>query len=369
MIITTKREELLKPLLLVGNVVQRRQTLPILSNVLLRGDAGGHLELVATDLEVEIRARAAVEVQDPGEITLPARKLMDICRALPDGADIRLEIEGERATLRSGRGRYSLGTLPAADYPTIEPSGAAQALALPSGVLRRLMEKTQFAMAQQDVRYYLNGMLFEFAGKRLRTVATDGHRLALCEVMLGEDSGLDSQLILPRKAVLELTRFLGEPDEEADVGLDIGSSHIKVTIGDLEFTSKLVDGRFPDYQRVIPVSAPRLVQADRDALRAALGRTAILSNEKYRGIRLTLTPGMMKLEAHNPEQDMAEEEVEIEYDGDELVVGFNVGYLLDALAALEADAVTLSLTDGSSSCVMTAEAEAGAKYVVMPMRL
>jgi len=369
MIITAQREELLKPLMQVGNVVQRRQTLPILSNVLLQVDADGRLQLTATDLEVEIRTNTRVQSTGAFEVTLPARKLIDICRALPEGAEVKLDLEGERAVLRSGRGRYSLGTLPAADYPSIEPTGTAQKLRLPCGDIRRLFEKTQFAMAQQDVRYYLNGLLLELAGKRLRAVATDGHRLAVCEASLAEEAGFDTQIILPRKAVLELARLLGEPDAETVIELEIGSSHALVALPDITFITKLVDGRFPDYQRVIPIAAPKLIRADRSGLRAALGRTAILSNEKYRGIRLTLDAGTLRLEAHNPEQDMAEEEIEVDYDGEELVIGFNVGYLLDAMAALDGDEVVLALTDSSSSCLLTSDTDVGARYVVMPMRL
>jgi DNA polymerase III subunit beta len=220
-------------------------------------------------------------------------------------------------------------------------------------------------MAQQDVRYYLNGMLLESDPKMLRTVATDGHRLALCEMELGL-KGKNQQIIVPRKGVLELQRLLGG---EGAVSVTVGTNHIRAQIGDIRFTSKLIDGRFPEYGRVIPNKPPRVVLADREVLRAALHRTAILSNEKYRGIRLTLRSGSMTIQAHNPEQEEAVEEIEVTYEGEEIEVGFNVNYLLDALAAVDGSEVELGLTDGNSSCLVHAPGSTSARYVVMPMRL
>ena len=243
-----------------------------------------------------------------------------------------------------------LATLPAADFPVIDELAQQQVLKVPQADLRRLLDKTHFSMAQQDVRYYLNGMLLETDGKMLRTVATDGHRLALCEMDL-PSKATGQQVIVPRKGVLELQRLLGT---EGDVQITIGSNHIRAQIGDVRFTSKLIDGRFPEYSRVIPAASPKAVVADREVLRAALQRTAILANEKYRGIRLALKKNSLTLQAHNPEQEEAEEQVEVSYKGDELEVGFNVSYLLDALAAVDGNEVEIGVTDGNSSCLVRA---------------
>jgi len=241
-----------------------------------------------------------------------------------------------------------------------------QTLQISQGELRRLLDKTHFSMAQQDVRYYLNGMLLETDGKVLRTVATDGHRLALCEAKLTAEARGSAQVIVPRKGVLELQRILGN---EGDVEVVLGGNHIRLTIGAIRFTSKLIDGRFPEYSRVIPVNPPRVIQTDRSGLRAALQRTAILSNEKYRGIRLALRENLLTIQAHNPEQEEAEEEVEISYSGEEMEVGFNVNYLLDALGAIDTDAVEIGLMDSNSSCLIYSPGVLAARYVVMPMRL
>lgn len=364
--ISANRDDLLKPLQQVVGVVERRQTLPILANVLIAVN-DNDLSLTATDLEVELRTHAPIEARGETEFTLPARKLMDICKALPDGVPVTLETEGDKATLRSGRGRYTLGMLPAQDYPTIEPAQAAEKLPLPVGVLKRLIDKTQFAMAQQDVRYYLNGLLLEIRSGRVRAVATDGHRLALCDAEFAGATGMDLQVILPRKAVIELSRLLTESGEEAE--LEISNSHLRVHLGKTSFTTKLIDGRFPDYERVMPSGETSLMHADRDELRQALARTAILSNEKYRGIRFRLENGLLHLQAHNPEQDEAEEEVEVDYQGAEMTIGFNVGYLLDVLGVLDGDQVQMAVIDSNSSSLLTQKDSAECRYVVMPMRL
>ncbi len=359
------REAILSPLQAVIGVVERRQTMPILANVLITGRED-QLSLTATDLEVELVARATVTLQQSGEITVPGRKFLDIIRALPEKAAVTVSVEGERAIVKSGKSRFTLTTLPASDFPTIEDIRAQQTLRLEQGMLRRLLDKTHFSMAQQDVRYYLNGMLLEVAGNVLRTVATDGHRLAFCETALEPPSTSAQQVIVPRKGVLELQRLAGG---EGMVELAIGTNHIRAQIGDIRFTSKLIDGRFPEYSRVIPADPPKRVHADRELLRAALQRAAILSNEKYRGIRLALRPKLLVLQAHNPEQEEAEEELEVAYDGDEVEIGFNVNYLLDALAAVDGGEVALGLTDANNSCLLTTPGVMTTKYVVMPMRL
>jgi DNA polymerase-3 subunit beta len=359
------REAILSPLQAVIGVVERRQTMPILANVLVTG-RDDQLSLTATDLEVELVARTKVTLQQAGEITLPGRKLLDIVRALPEKAVVTVSIEGERATVRSGKSRFTLTTLPASDFPTVEDIRAQQTLRIEQQMLRRLLDKTHFSMAQQDVRYYLNGMLLEIAGNVLRTVATDGHRLAYCETTLDAAAATAQQVIVPRKGVLELQRLLGG---DGPVDVAVGSNHVRAQIGDIRFTSKLIDGRFPEYGRVIPADPPKQIKADRDMLRAALQRAAILSNEKYRGIRLALKANVLLLQSHNPEQEEAEEELEIAYSGDEVEIGFNVNYLLDALAAVDGGEVQIGLTDANNSCLLSAPEVLTAKYVVMPMRL
>ena len=359
------REAILTPLQAVIGVVERRQTMPILANVHIAG-RGDELSLTATDLEVELVAKAKVSLQQAGEITVPARKLLDIVRALPDQATVTFSVEGERAIVRSGKSRFTLTTLPASDFPTIEDIKSDQSITIAQAALKRLLEKTHFSMAQQDVRYYLNGMLLEVADKLLRTVATDGHRLAYCEAELDKGGSGLQQVIVPRKGVLELQRLLGN---EGSVDLAIGSNHVRATIGEIRFTSKLIDGRFPEYGRVIPANPPRQVKADRDVLRSALQRAAILSNEKYRGIRLAVKANSLILQSHNPEQEEAEEEIEVNYGGEEVEIGFNVNYLLEALAAVDGGEVELGLTDANNSCLLTSPTVASAKYVVMPMRL
>ncbi len=363
--LTASREDLLGPLQSVIGVVERRQTMPVLANVLLAA-RDNKLSITGTDLEVELVASTQVSVQQSGDITIPGRKLLDIFRSLPEKTSITLATDGERVSLRAGRSRFTLTSLPAAEFPLVEEINAQQTLNVAQGEFRRLIDKTHFSMAQQDVRYYLNGLLLETDGTALRAVATDGHRLALAEMALeGKAKGMH-QVIVPRKGVLELQRILGT---EGTIELAVGTNHIRAQIGDIRFTSKLIDGRFPEYGRVIPASPPRMVEADRETLRQALQRTAILSNEKYRGIRLTARPDLLTIQAHNPEQEEAEDQVEVSYKGEEVEIGFNVNYLLDALSAIDGDKVEIGLTDSNSSCLIHAPGTAHTRYVVMPMRL
>jgi len=363
--LTATREDILGPVQNVIGVVERRQTMPVLSNVLLSA-RNGKLAVTGTDLEVELVSAIALTVQTPGDITVPGRKLLDILRALPEGVSVTLAVEGDRLVVRAGRSRFTLSTLPAAEFPLVEEINAQQVLRLPQAEFRKLIDKTHFSMAQQDVRYYLNGMLLESEGGRLRAVSTDGHRLALCEANLAERVTGKQQVILPRKGVLELQRMLGE---SGDMELSVGTNHVRCQIGEIRFTSKLIDGRFPEYSRVIPMNANRIIDADRGILRQSLQRTAILSNEKYRGIRLNIKPGVLTLQAHNPEQEEAEDQIEVTYEGEEIEIGFNVTYLLDALSAIDTERVNIALTDANSSCLITAATADGARYVVMPMRL
>jgi DNA polymerase-3 subunit beta len=361
-----QREALLKPLQRVVSVVERRQTLPVLANLLVKV-ADGKLSLTGTDLEVEMVATTDAEKLTEGEITIPARKLFDIVRALPDGAKIDVKLNGDRVALNAGRSRFTLTTLPASEFPTVDEIELVEKVSLPEDVLRDLMERTSFAMANQDVRYYLNGMLLDLQEHTLRCVATDGHRLAMKETELQTSVTTRRQIIIPRKGVNELVGLLEAGDGQVE--LEFGRNHLRVRRGDVVFTSKLIDGRFPDYEAVIPLGADKTATLDREVLRGALQRAAILSNEKYRGVRLELSPGKLRIVAHNPEQEEAVEEVEAETHVSDLAVGFNVGYLLDALAALRGDKARLSLRDAQSSCLVQEFDNEHARHVIMPLRL
>lgn len=360
------REVLLSAMSKVGGVIERRQTLPILGNVLVVG-VDDSVQVTGTDLEVEVRTRFSAGVKQAGEVTLPARKLTDICRAVPEGVEIRLKAEGDRMVVTAGKSRFILSTLPADNFPVMECGGGEQRIEIGQGILKRLLERTAFAMAHQDVRYYLNGLLIEVRNDRLIAVATDGHRLAKVEEHLELDVAEQMQIILPRKSVLELSRLLGT--EEETVLVDVSPKSFRAITGDTGLTSKVIDGRYPEYERVIPRSADRVSRVDRDALRLALLRTVILSNEKYRGVRLGFEPGRLRLQAHNPEQEEAEDEVEIDYTQEPTTIGFNAGYLLDVLNVLSDRDVEISFSDSTGSAVVRNKGRDEETYVVMPMRL
>ncbi len=365
---TINREALLKPLQNVVGVVERRHTLPILSNVLLTIE-NQTLKLTATDLEVELVALVELDAAaEACETTVPARKLLDICKTLPNETSLQFEIKEHKVVLKSAKSRFSLSTLPANDFPSLEESVGTVEFSISPSKLQNLIDSTSFAMAQQDVRYYLNGMLIEARPSALKAIATDGHRLALCEESCdigGED--FVSQVIVPRKGIQELSRLF-EDDEE--VSVIIGSHHIRVVGSVLTFTSKLVDGKFPDYNRVLPAVSENIMTCNREALRQALNRTSILSNEKYRGIRLQFGQNNLALYANNPEQEEAEEQVDVDYSGAEMEVGFNVSYLLDVLSVLKDEKVSMSLADSNSSVLITGvNSTDKVAYVVMPMRL
>jgi DNA polymerase-3 subunit beta len=364
--LTVGRNELLSALSSVIGVVERRQTLPVLSNFLLE-TREDELVVTGTDLEIELQAKARVQNIAPGRATVPARKLFDICRGLPEGAEISIDIAGEKATVKSGRSRYSLSCLKAEEFPAMGRVVDGRALTLPRRELKSLIERTQFAMAQQDVRYYLNGMLLEVGPRRVRTVATDGHRLALSELGMETGAKDTTQVIVPRKAVLELQRLLEPTDEPVTVR--VSANQIEADLDSVRLTAKLIDGRFPDYERVVPDSGDKKLQADRDTVRRALARTAILSNEKFRGVRLTLEGSKLVLQTHNPEHEEAEEELEVAYTGGPLEIGFNVNYLMDALAALGGEQFVMELKNADSSGLIHADGDLSSKYVVMPMRL
>ncbi len=361
-----ERSRLLPILQIVIGVVERRQPLPILANILL-SITTDQLQISASDMEVELVSSIKLKTQGKAELTLPARKLLDICRALPEDASIRITISGVRVQILSGKSRFTLASLPPHEYPVIEMQETAAEFAITQESLKDLLEKTAFSMAQQDVRYYLNGLLLELSQNGIRAVATDGHRLALCDIDMPMKVKEKTQIIIPRKGVMELIKHLANKDEE--VSVKISNNHIRVVFSDLVFTSKLVDGKFPDYDRVVPEIGKSVVLADRELLRQSLTRASILSNEKYRGVRILLEKGKLRALAHNPEQEEAEEEVEVEYDGQEMEIGFNVSYLLDALAIIKTKKVRITVKDPNSSCLLLPEEDNRCKYVVMPMRL
>lgn len=361
------REDLLKPLQLVVGVVERKQTMPVLSNALI-SIQNQMLTLTGSDSEVELIGTTSLdEAADDGEITLPARKLMDICKNLPAEARINFQLDDQKMLITSGRSRFSLTTLPAADFPLMNEQDDSFSFELPQGNLRYIIERTSFAMAQQDVRYYLNGLLLETGASRLRAVATDGHRLALCDCEASIEADNTHQVIVPRKGVLELARLM--TDESTNVRISLGSNYIRATGPDFTFTSKLVDGKFPDYDRVLPRGGDKLATAQRQTLREALNRASILSNEKYRGIRLQFENNLLRAQANNPEQEAAEEEISLEYNNDSLDIGFNVSYLLDVLSVMTANEVRITLSDANSSALLQEGDNDDSSYVVMPMRL
>ncbi|MCU7920085.1 MAG: DNA polymerase III subunit beta [Candidatus Thiodiazotropha sp. (ex Epidulcina cf. delphinae)] len=364
--INTDREKLLESLQKIAGVVERRQTLPILANILINA-ANDHIQLTATDLEVELKTESSAECDGEADFTLPARKLLDICKALPESASVTLDVSDDKVKLRSGRSRFTLSLLPARDYPVIEPTPSNDILTIKESVLHRLIEKTQFAMAQQDVRYYLNGMLLEIGQGDIRTVATDGHRLAMSQSQGCVKDDINLQVILPRKAVIELGRLLGDNDNE--IKIELSNSYVRVLLDNAVFTSKLIDGRFPEYQRVMPSGTDKEVEADKNTLRHSLTRASILSNEKYRGIHFHLRSNQLQLQAHNPEQEESEEELEVTYQGEELKIGFNVSYLLDAISAINEDNIIIELKDTNSSALIYGKNDRDSKYVVMPMRI
>lgn len=362
--IQLSREALLKPLSLVASVVERRHSLPILANVLLRF-TDNTLNLIATDLEVELKATVRATGHE-GEAAIPARKLLDICRALPAEAMVELRLDKGKAVVKSGRSRFTLATLPAGEFPSIETEAWLSQISVPQGVLHALLDATAFCMAQQDVRYYLNGLLLEIDTNELRTVATDGHRLAHSHATLAAAAPEARQVIVPRKGVQEALRFL-EPSE-TPVEILIGANHIRFVANGIVLTSKLIDGRFPDYHKVIPQAQSKKLVLPKEVLRETLTRVAILSNEKYRGVRLSLATGSLRVTAHNPEQEEAFEELPVEYAGEEMEIGFNVSYLLDAISAVRSGDLVLGLNDADSSGTIRSETGPGV-YVVMPMRL
>lgn len=366
-LIKTQRDTLLAPLQSVSGIVERRHTLPILSNVLLE-KKGDQLTLLATDIEIQITtSTSGAGGEGDGAVTVGARKLQDILRSLPDSAEVSLVLEDKRLQVRAGKSRFSLQTLPADDFPRMTVAeGETRKLQLSQKAFRQLLGKTQYAMAAQDVRYYLNGLLLMVDGKELRAVATDGHRLAFASVEI-EAELPRQEMILPRKTVLELNRLLADSDDTLDITLT--ANQVRFAFGSVVLVSKLIDGKFPDYERVVPATLKNHMTVGRQLLMQAMNRAAILTNEKFRGVRVVLGDNSLKLIAANAEQEEAQEEIEVNYGGDALDVGFNVGYLLDVLNNLQVDEVQWSFNDANSSALITVPGNERFKYVVMPMRI
>jgi len=369
MILTrSPRDTLLTPLQAVSGIIERRHTLPILSNVLIE-KFDETLTLLATDIEIQITISTPIGGEGNGGITVSARKLLDILRSLPENAEVSLLLEDKRMLIKSGKSRFNLQTLPAADFPRLAiAEGNVRTLALPQNQLRRLFGQTLYAMAQQDVRYYLNGLLLIIEESELRAVATDGHRLAYSSItLLGNDNLPYQDLIIPRKTVIELNRLLA--DSEETLSIDILPTQVRFSFGQITLVSKLIDGRFPDYQRVIPSTLRTVIEVNRLQLLQSLARAAILTTEKFRGIRLVLAEGGLKINVANTEQEEALEEIEVDYNGEPIDVGFNVSYLQDMLNNCNEETIAWGFNDANSSALLTLPGNDRFKYVVMPMRI
>ena len=362
-----QRDQALPSLTLVTGVVERRQTLPILANVLLES-SNDTLRLIGTDLEVEILIEVPIETTTEGTTTVNARKLLDICRALPDGSILQITQTEDRLKIQSGSSRFSLQSLPAQDFPRLdEGEHWEERIKLTETQLRNLLEKTAFSMAQQDVRYFLNGVLLELDGAELAAVATDGHRLARSHTLLPAAVDNPRQAIVPRKAVHELVRFLR--DTEEPITLEMNPNHLRFSRPGAALTTKIIDGKFPDYRSVMTQNLTQAVIAERSELYDVLARAAVLTNEKSRGIRLELDQGSAKVVAHNPDQEEARDEIAVEYSGEAIEIGFNVTYLMEALRALTENKVEIRVQDGNSGCLLQSPGDETTQYLIMPMRL
>lgn len=366
-VLKTAQEKVLSALQAVSGIVERRHTLPILANVLIK-KTGGQIEFTTSDLEIQVRTTAEFD-GDPGNFstTVGARKLIDILRSLPADQTVSLSANQNKLTLQGGKSRFTLQTLPADDFPLVqEAADFGPTFSVPQKTLKTLINQVHFAMAVHDIRYYLNGILFVAEGKSLTLVATDGHRLALAQATLDVEMP-KQEVILPRKTVLELQRLL--KDEDTAIEMRFAGNQAKFSFSGMEFVTKLVEGKFPDYNRVIPKNHKNSLTLGRAPLLASLQRAAILTSEKFKGVRVNLEPGSLRIASSNAEQEEAKEELEVDYGGDTIEIGFNVTYLMDVLANMSVDMVKLELQDTNSSVLITVPEQAGFKYVVMPMRI
>lgn len=360
------RNEILVPLQTVCNVVERKQSLPILSNVLIIAEKK-QLVFTGTDSEIEIVTHLDHNIQKSNKTTVSARKLLDICKSFPDNSKLGFSLRDNKLVIISGKSRFTLLTLPADEFPSTETLPDCISVLLTHSDFRGLLEYTMFSMAKNDVRHYLNGLLLELQNDSVKAIATDGHRLAIEEVKVKTGVSESRQILIPRKAVTELMKLLDDSDKSIDI--QVNNHHIRVTSGNVQFTSSLIDGKFPDYQKVIPERSDNVAEVNNESFQQCLRRASILSNEKYRGIRLSLASGSMKIFANNPEAEEAEEEIDVNYSGKEMEIGFNANYLLDALHAIKTKQVILDISDPSSSCLVLPNNNEQCKYVIMPMRL
>lgn len=360
------REQLLFPLQQIVSVIEKRQTMPILSNVLLVVNENG-LVLTGTDLEIQLIAQINLDNFEIGEITVPARKFLDIVRLLPNETEIKIELLNDKMKVTSGRSRFSLSTLPADNYPEFSESELENQFLINAGKMKKALDKTIFCMANQDVRYYLNGLLLNISNSKLKLVASDGHRLSIYEDNIGEATGFEARIILPRKGVLELTRLLD--DEESELNTQFSNSNIRIYVKNLIFSAKLVDAKYPDFSKVFEQTFFNQIQIQKQLLKDALTRVAILANEKFKGITFNVSDGLLKLNSHNPEHDEADEELIIEYKGEPLSIAFNSQYLLDAVSNLDSELAVLTIASNASSCFVEEPEQQPYKFIVMPMRL
>ena len=366
-LVKTQRDNLLRPLQIVSGIVERRHTLPILANLLIRKH-GQDISFLSTDLELQITTTADCGAgADDVATTVAARKLLDILRNMPD-AEVALSLSDKRLTVQAGKSRFQLQTLAAEDFPTVaEAKDYAASFALPQRAFRQLLGMVHFAMAQQDIRYYLNGMLLVVEGEKIEAVATDGHRLANCNTTIAGEKFARQEVIIPRKTILELQRLLEDIDDP--VQIDVAPSQVKFRFANVELVSKLVEGKFPDFNRVIPKGYNKSFVISREELHRSLQRAAIVTSDKFKGVRFLVSENLLKISANNTENEEAQEEIEIDYTGESVDIGFNVTYLLDVLSNLKVEQVKVSLGDANSSALITLPDNDEFKYVVMPMRI
>lgn len=361
------RDQILPSLQQIVSVIEKRQTMPILSNVLLQAD-DGQLVLTGTDTEIQIVSKLHLDsISEAGNITVPARKFLDICRLLPNNAEIKFELQDDKIKVVSGRSRFSLNTLPAEHFPEFNESQFEYQFLLNAGKFKKALEKTLFCMANQDVRYYLNGLMLNISNSKLKLVASDGHRLSIYEDNIGQTTGFEARIIIPRKAVQELSRLLD--DAEAELNVQFSGNNIKIYYKDVVFSSKLIDAKFPDFSKVFNQSFMSPLMIQKQSLKDALTRVAILSNEKYKGVTFDISGEQLKLSTHNPEHDEAEEELIVQYQGASLSISFNSQYLLDAVSNLDSEMAVLTIASNASSCFIEEPDQSLFKFIVMPMRM
>ena len=365
---TTEKNEIVNALQMGASIAERRQTIPILANLRIVA-RDGKVEITATDLEIQIKTLTEVKkVVEEGEITVSARKMSELCRSLPDNEALEFDLNNGKLTVSSKNFHADFATISALDFPELESKEETNSLSISSSALQRLLNKTAFCMASQDVRYYLNGLLVEYKGGEVNAVATDGHRLALATSPLDKTITIDGERqILPRKAVLELSKILRQENE--DIKITFGNSSLSIQDENLDFSTKLIDGKFPDYEKVLPSGDPNSLEVSKESLQSALSRASVLSNEKYRGVRFALDKNTLKLTANNPEKESAEELLDVNYNGNPMEIAFNIGYLLDVLGTIETDNVELNFYGEESSCLIREPGNQAEVYVIMPMRL